>query len=84
MANKNKPSLAPRNPLATAPIMKKGGAHKSKSSSSRLTPATLNQSLFDWREELAFERSLKDRSGENQSTARKRTKAPLGRATKEM
>jgi len=51
MATSNKPKLAPRNPVARSPLLRKGG---------RLTSAQLKHQIDDWREELEFERSLKD------------------------
>ena len=62
MANSNKPNNAPRNRVACAPILRKGGVHQSETKSARLSSAQLRQQIGDWREELAFERSLSDRS----------------------
>jgi len=60
MATSNKPKLAPRNPVARSPLLRKGGMHQSEKTNSRLTSAQLKHQIDDWREELEFERSLKD------------------------
>ena len=58
MAKQQKPTNAPRNPVARSPLLKKGGLHQSEKPNNRCTPAQLKHQLDDWREELAFERSL--------------------------
>lgn len=63
MASQRKPANAPRNPVARSAIMKKGGLHQSEKSNDRCTPAQLKHQLDDWREELAFERSLRSKKG---------------------
>lgn len=56
-------TLVPRNPVARSPLLKKGGAHQTTQTSDRRRDRqSLNRQMEDWREELAFERSLKDES----------------------
>ena len=54
-------TIAPRNPVARSPLLRKGGAHeRSKTSLRQQSRGALRTQLDDWREELEFERSLKD------------------------
>ena len=67
MATNKKPWYAPRNPVVRSSLQHRGGFHQAKASKQkqprqRLSSAALFGEYEDWREELAFERSLKDRS----------------------
>lgn len=53
-------TLVPRNPVARSPLLRKGGAHQeTKTNQRRNARQALDGQLEGWREELAFERSLK-------------------------
>lgn len=54
-------TTVPRNPVARSPLLRKGGAHQeTKTNQRRDARRALEGQLEDWREELEFERSLKD------------------------
>ena len=54
-------TLVPRNPVARSPLLRRGGAHSdSKTNSRRQVRAKLESQVEGWREDLQFERSLKD------------------------
>lgn len=54
-------TTVPRNPVARSPLLRKGGAHQdTKTSQRRNARHALEGQLEDWREELEFERSLRD------------------------
>ncbi len=56
-------TIVPRNPVARSPLLKKGGAHQiSKTAGRRNNRQVLKNQLDDWRDDLNFERSLKDES----------------------
>ena len=53
-------TAVPRNPVARSPLLRKGGAHQeTKTNQRRNARQALEGQLEDWREELEFERSLK-------------------------
>lgn len=57
-------TIVPRNPVARSPLLQKGGAHQTtKTSDRRNARQALEGQLEDWREDLEFERSLKDEGG---------------------
>lgn len=50
-----------RNPVARSPLLRKGGVHeKSKSAKRQQQKLSDNHLLDDWREELEFEREMKN------------------------
>lgn len=54
-------TIRPRNPVARSPLLKRGGAHeKSASAKRQQTRQATNALLDDWRDDLEFERLLKD------------------------
>jgi hypothetical protein len=54
-------TLVPRNPIARSPLLRKGGAHQeTKTKQRRNARQALESQLEDWRDELEFERSLKE------------------------
>lgn len=54
-------TLVPRNPVARTLATRRGGAHDtSKSSERRNVRNHLNDQLENWREDLEFERELKE------------------------
>ncbi len=54
-------TVVPRNPVARSPLLRKGGAHQeSKTNQRRDARYVLNQQLEDWRDDLEFERSLRE------------------------
>lgn len=54
-------TIVPRNPVARSPLLKKGGAHQSiKMTDRRNSRQAVKSQLDDWRNDLQFERSLKD------------------------
>jgi len=56
-------TTVPRNPVVRSPLLRKGGVHQeTKTSQRRGARQALNQQLEDWRDDLAFERGLKDES----------------------
>ena len=56
------PSLKPRNPVVRSPLLQRGGAHQtSKTSLRQGARQALETQLDDWREDLEFERSLRDK-----------------------
>jgi hypothetical protein len=56
-------TIVPRNPVARSPLLKKGGAHQvTKTTDRRNTRQAVKSQLEDWRDDLAFERSLMDES----------------------
>ena len=56
-----KTSIKPRNPAARSPLMKKGGAHeKTKTSKRRSAKESVKGDLKDWRDDVKFERSVKN------------------------
>lgn len=56
-------TIVPRNPVARSPLLKKGGAHQvTKTVERRNNRQAVESQLEDWRDDLAFERSLKDES----------------------
>lgn len=58
-------TLVPRNPVARSPLLRKGGAHQeTKTNQRRNARQALDGQLKGWREELAFERSLKKESND--------------------
>lgn len=61
MSKKIGTTLVPRNPVARSPLLKRGGAHRtSKTSARRQHRQALESQLDDWRDDIEFERSLKD------------------------
>lgn len=49
--------LKPRNPVARSPLLRKGGVHEKNATAKRQhTRTKLNQQLYDWQDDLAFER----------------------------
>lgn len=62
MASKQKPRYAPRNPIVRSSVQHRGGVHKVKKLRQSINAVDLLEEMDNWREELAFERSLKDRS----------------------
>lgn len=62
-------TIVPRNPVARSPLLKKGGAHQTtKTTDRRNVRQAVKSQLEDWREDLEFERSLKDESSFEQLT----------------
>ena len=60
-------TFVPRNPIARSPLLKKGGAHQTtKTTDRRNTRQVVKSQLDDWRDDLQFERSLKDESSQEQ------------------
>lgn len=56
-------TIVPRNPVARSPLLKKGGAHQvTKTVERRNNRQAVESLLEDWRDDLNFERSLKDES----------------------
>lgn len=56
-------TLVPRNPVARTLATRRGGAHEpNKSSERRNVRSRLNDQLEHWREDLEFERELKELS----------------------
>ena len=56
-----KPPFKPRNPVAQSPLLKKSGPHrKSKTGIRQASRQSLQHSMEDWRDDLEFEKSLKD------------------------
>jgi len=61
MSKKVGTTLVPRNPVARSPLLRRGGAHsQSKTSARRQVRDNIESQLDNWREDLEFERSLKD------------------------
>ncbi|RBP53183.1 hypothetical protein [Arenicella xantha] len=53
---------APRNPVARAPIMRKGGAHQNAKSPARASEERITRTASsNWRDDVSFEKTLKDR-----------------------
>jgi len=68
MSKKIGTTLVPRNPVARSPLLKRGGAHtQSKTSARRQVRQTIESQLEDWRDDLEFERSLRDDDRSNSS-----------------
>lgn len=68
MSKKIGTTVVPRNPVARSPLLKKGGAHQTtKTTDRRNTRQEVKSQLEDWRDDLAFERSLKDESSFDES-----------------
>lgn len=60
-------SLVPRNPVARSPLLRKGGVHEKTATAKRQQANdALSAELEDWREDLAFEQSLKQELEESQ------------------
>ena len=54
-------TAVPRNPVARSPLLKKGGAHQETQTNLRRgAKQALEAQLEDWRDDLEFERSLKE------------------------
>ena len=54
-------TLVPRNPVARTLATRRGGAHeKTKTSERRNVRNSVNNQLENWREDLEFERELKE------------------------
>jgi len=55
------PNIKPRNPVMRSPLLRRGGVHQtSKTSLRQGARQALEAQLDDWREDLEFERSLRD------------------------
>ena len=71
-------TIVPRNPVARSPLLKKGGAHQvTKTTDRRNTRQAVKSQLEDWRDDLAFERSLKDQSSFDELLFKNRLKFNL-------
>ena len=64
-SNKQKNTTArvvvPRNPVARSPLLRKGGVHEQSATTKRREASdALSAELEDWREDLAFEQSIRE------------------------